>query len=229
MRSFQTTTRKHTYSLSGQSHIHTEEMPLYSCADLWHGLHCHKSWSVQSYMPGRYMIPWAYGSLFPQNGISTGSAAFAGLTVITNTQTDTTDHATCDIFSNSPHLTMLALLVMWANNTTCHLQYYYLSAQMPIHISPSEKVSWAKSIWSVYKGRADHVRVICSRCCHDDIQLLKSCKQAATDRTLISAIQNNKNLYNKNNNVIDSTNFAHAFVSKSLKKKFTSFAIYVAT
>jgi len=59
------------------------------------------------------MVPWTRLSQ-PPNGISISSAVFAQLTRVSNTKTDGhtdwptykhTDHATCDICSNRPHLT----------------------------------------------------------------------------------------------------------------------------
>ena len=52
---------------------------------------------------------WFLGptSVSPPNGISIGSAVFAQFTCVSDTQTRThrrTDHATCDICSNRPHL-----------------------------------------------------------------------------------------------------------------------------
>ena len=55
-----------------------------------------------------HMLPWTHMSQHhptPNNGISIGSAVFAQLTRVPNTQTDKhKDHATCDICSNRPHL-----------------------------------------------------------------------------------------------------------------------------
>ena len=42
--------------------------------------------------------------VIPSNGISIGLAAFAHLTRVPNTQTHHTNHTTCDICSNGPHL-----------------------------------------------------------------------------------------------------------------------------
>jgi len=50
----------------------------------------------------QYMVLWTRMSQ-PPNGISIGSAVFAQLTRLPNTQTHI-DHATCDVCSSRPHL-----------------------------------------------------------------------------------------------------------------------------
>jgi len=50
------------------------------------------------------IVPWPHGSQ-PPNGISIGSAVFAGRIRVINRQTDRqTDQAMCDIRSSRPHL-----------------------------------------------------------------------------------------------------------------------------
>ena len=54
------------------------------------------------------LVPWTHMNQ-PPNGIWIGSAVFAQLTRVANTRTDRqTDHATCDICNNRPHLCVVS-------------------------------------------------------------------------------------------------------------------------
>jgi len=59
-----------------------------------------------------HIVSWAHAIDSTPNSISIGSAIFADLTCVTNTKT--TLHR--DMRKNSPHLALLAVLAMWANN-----------------------------------------------------------------------------------------------------------------
>ena len=94
------------------------------------------------------MVPWTHRESAP-NGISIGSAVFAQHTRVTSTQTDGhTDHATCIVCSNRPHLctecTRCSLVVITKTTTTKttavnNNDHICTTLQAKLHLSSNSK------------------------------------------------------------------------------------------
>jgi len=71
------------------------------------------------------MVPWAHPTqVLNSNGISIGSAVFAGLTSVTDRQTDRqTDHATRSLTIDRIYVRSTA---MWSNNHRRRRRRHYL-------------------------------------------------------------------------------------------------------